>query len=295
MEFPKPMGHEFCGEVVEVGEGVERFAVGDRVVSGINMIPCGICRNCTAGRYNVCLAPPRRQWTGAFAEYISVPHQGTFRLPDNISFEVAPVIEPACVAYSAVKKAGVQLVEKVAILGMGAIGLVATQCVRLYEPAQLIVTDMMEFRLELAKEFGADVAIDAGTKGYAEEIRDLAGGLGVDRVIITAGKAGLLDDAIQMVRPGGVIVVSGLTTESETFVMSRFLVKDLELRACHKSPGVWEDVIALVASCRIDLDPLATHFFPLRDIDKAFDAFANAEREKAVRVVVRCGSQAEGR
>ena len=290
VKFPKAMGHEFCGEVVAVGEAVERFTVGDRVVAGINMVPCGICKNCTAGRYNVCLAPPKHDWTGAFAEYITVPHQAAYRLPDSISYEVAPVIEPACVAYAAVKKAGVQLVETVAILGQGAIGLVATQCVKLLEPAKLIVTDVMEFRLRLAKEFGADVAVHAAGQGYAEQIRDLTGGVGVDRVIITAGKAGLLNDAIEMIRPGGVIVISGLTTENETFVMSRFLVNDLELRASHKSPGVWEDVIALVGSGKINLEPLSTHFFELNDIDKAFVAFGNAEKEKAVRVVVRCDS-----
>ena len=289
VKFPKSMGHEFCGEVVEIGAAVSSFAVGDRVVAPIGMIGCGTCKNCRIGRYSICLAPPQHEWAGAFAEYISIPYQAAYRLADNISYQVAPVIEPACVAYAAVRRAGVQFVENVAILGLGAIGLVATQCVKLYEPAKLIVTDLMGFRLELAREFGADVAINAADKDYVQKIRDLTGGTGVDRVIITAGKAGLLDDAIQMVRSGGVIVVSGLTAASETFVMSRFLLKDLDLRASHKSPGVWDEVIALVASGKINLEPLSTHLFALNDIDKAFAAFGDAENEKAVRVVVRCG------
>ena len=291
VNFPKAIGHEFCGEVVQVGEAVKNVVVGDRVVAPIGMIGCGTCKNCRIGRYSICLSKPRHEWGGAFAEYISIPCQAAYRLADNISFDVAPVIEPACVAYWAVRRAGIQLVENVAILGMGAIGLVATQCVKLHEPAKLIATDLMDFRLNLAKEFGADVTINAAEDGYVQKIRDLTGGVGVDRVIITAGKDGILDDAIQMVRRGGVIVVSGLSAKSETFVMSRFLVKELDIRASFDSPGVWDEVISLISRGRIRLEPLCTHLFALDDIGEAFVVFGDAAKEKAVRVVVRCAAE----
>ena len=292
IQFPRSIGHEFCGEVVEVGGAVRSLAVGDRVVAPIGMVGCGTCKNCRVGRYSICLAPPKHEWTGCFAEYISIPSKAAYRLPENISDEVAPALEPACVAYWAVRRAGVQLVENVAILGLGAIGLVAVQCAKLFEPAKLIVTDLMDFRLDLAKELGADVAINAADKGYVQQIRDLTDGTGVDRVVITAGAAGILDDAIQMVRRGGVIVVSGLSAQSETFVMSRFLIKELDILASYDSPGVWDEVIALVADGKIKLEPLCTHFFALNDIDKAFTAYGDAAKEKAIRVVVRCSAGA---
>ena len=144
---------------MQVGASVSTISVGDRVVAPIGMIGCGTCKNCRCGRYSICLKPPKHEWAGAFVEYISIPYQAAYKLADNISFEVAPVIEPACVAYSAVRQAGVQLIENVTILGLGAIGLVATQCVRLLEPANLIATDVMNFRLGLARELGADVAL----------------------------------------------------------------------------------------------------------------------------------------
>lgn len=288
VQFPKSIGHEFCGEVVKVGQAVCQSSVGDRVVAPIGMIGCGTCKNCQIGRYSICLRPPRHEWGGAFAEYLSIPHQAAYRLADNISFDVAPIIEPACVAYWAVRRAGIQPVENVAVLGLGAIGLVATQCVKLHDPAKLIVTDLVPFRLDMAQSLGADIAINASDDDYVQNIRDVTDGIGVDRVIITAGKAGLLDDAIQMVRRGGVIVVSGLSAQSETFVISRFLIKELDIRASFDSPGVWDEVIALVSNGKIDLGPLSTHRFILDEISDAFRTFGNAVQEKAVRVVVEC-------
>ena len=288
VQFPKAIGHEFCGQVVETGEAVTNFVAGDRVVAPIGMIGCGTCKNCRIGRYSICLYKPKYEWGGAFAEYLSIPHQAAYRLADNITFEVAPVIEPACVAYWAVRRAGVQLVENVAVLGLGAIGLVATQCIKLFEPANLIATDLLEFRLDLAREFGASAAINASEKDYVQQILDLTDGVGVDRVIITAGQTGILDDAIQMVRRGGVIVVSGLAAENETFVISRFQLKELDIRASFDSPGVWDEVIALISSGRINLTPLSTHLYALDDIGRAFETFGNAAKTDAIRVVVKC-------
>jgi (R,R)-butanediol dehydrogenase/meso-butanediol dehydrogenase/diacetyl reductase len=205
---PVTLGHEFAGQVVEIGPGVEGLAVGDRVVPEICLF-CGECHYCRRHEYALCVswAAIGLHGDGGLAEYVKVPARMCVRLPDEIGDDEAALLETTEVAVRAVRKGGVRLGDSVAIVGDGAVGLITMQVARAAGATTVLMLGHRAPRLELARTLGASAAIDTHDPGWAGAVAELTDGLGVDVAIECGGRPEAIRDSIAATRKGGRIVL----------------------------------------------------------------------------------------
>jgi len=210
VRFPMTLGHEWSGTVAALGPQAARFALGDRVV-GDTGVACGHCTECLLGNYGSCsegrAVGTVNAWDGAYAEYIVMPERHLFALPDNVSFDAGAMVEPAATALYAVVRAEVRTGDIVLVSGTGPIGLLAAKLSQLSGAARVIVAGRREWKLKLAREFGADAVVDTTRGSLVEAVRAEAGARGIDRVIEASGAVELFADCFRCIRPGGVISV----------------------------------------------------------------------------------------
>jgi L-iditol 2-dehydrogenase len=208
---PLILGHECAGEIMEIGDEVKNLKIGQRVVIEPGFT-CGKCEYCKTGRYNLCrevkfyAAPP---YDGAFAEYISAPEQNVYVMPDEMSYEEGAMIEPLAVGMMATKMGEVMAQDIVAVLGAGPIGQMALQAAKTYGVPEIFVTDVVDYRLEYAKKFGANEVINTAKENIMEKIMELTDNKGIDIVIEASGASSAIQQSIDIVRPGGRIVLVG--------------------------------------------------------------------------------------
>jgi len=284
-ELPTRIGHEFAGEVVEVGEDVELLGRGDRVV-GENCIGCGTCPTCRSGRYNLCERAP--QLFDAHAEYTVSPERSTFRLPDAVSFEQGALVEPLCTGFRAAMLADVRAGSTVAVIGDGGIGLAATLCCREKGASRILVTGHRDDRMQLARELGAEQTVDASGGGVVQAILDLTDGAGADSTIVTVGARTMLGEAIALTKRGGSISILGLYhgDEPPTFEWNDIILREPTIRGSFSSPVVWPTVIALLGSGRLaDATKMITHRFALDEAGQAFET-ALDKSQQAIKVML---------
>lgn len=291
--LPLVPGHEVSGLVVEVGKQVKNIRIGERVVAECTM-GCGECPSCVAGNYNLCesLRPEweKAELLGAFAEYIATSSRSLHRIPEEITFEEGALVEPASVSLRAVKRARISAGEKVAVLGSGTIGLLALQAAKAVGACFIAVTgtERSKYRLEMAKRLGADQVINIDTDDLVRSIMESTDQRGVDAAVIsTAGSPNSLAEAMDMVRPGGRIVIVGLTGGLESQINAEKIVfKDLQVSGSFSSPNVWEEAIELMQSRRIKVKPLITHTMPLKDFEKAFKLL-ESRKQNVIKIVLK--------
>ena len=186
--FPNVLGHEFSGTVAGTGEGVTSVKPGDRV-AGVPLVPCMKCEDCQKGNYSLCKHYSfigSREF-GSFAEYVSVPERCVVKFEDSVSFEMGAFFEPATVALHGLRRLDYKGGKTVAILGGGTIGMLTMQWAKIYGARQVVVFDIVQERLELAKRLGADAVIDSGRADYMEQVKELTEGRGFDYIYETAG------------------------------------------------------------------------------------------------------------
>ena len=215
---PVVLGHEWSGEVVQVGERVEGFAVGDRVTCETAAETCGVCALCRSGAYNVC--PERRAFgfavDGAFTQYVKARYQRLHHLPQGVGYETSAMTEPICVAYNAVaEKSHVNPGDTVVVIGPGPVGLFALQVARLAGAGTLIVTGTPRDRkrLELARKLGADLALDVPEQDPAEVLSGIGDGLGAQLVIDCAGVPPAIKQSLELVRRNGQVTKVGWSAQ----------------------------------------------------------------------------------
>lgn len=287
-------GHECTGEVVEVGAGVSRLKKGDRVVLD-PVTSCGTCHYCVRGFTNLCLhgGLRGREVPGTFAEYVAVKETEAYVIPDNVSFAAATNFVGLYTVIYAQRKAPYIPGGSVAVLGQGSTGLLHTQLAKVSGAAGLIAITRSKWKLEMAKKLGADHIIPAGETDPVEAVRDLTGGLGADVVIETAGTEKTMQQAYEMVRPGGVILQFGIGPEKVNGIPAQaYYFKDITVIGSRA--GLAEDfgrAIALVASGKIDLAPLVTHRFPLEDIQSGFEFIEGGGDGATLRGVIQIGEE----
>ena len=211
------LGHECAGTVVEVGANVKDLKVGDKVALEPG-ITCGQCEFCKAGKYNLCpdvvfLATPPVQ--GCYEEYIAFPENMCFKLPENMTTKEGCLIEPLSVGFHAANQGDVQVGESVVILGAGCIGLVTLLACKAHGAGNIIVADIVDARLEKAKELGATHVINSKEVNALEEIARLTGGKGADKVFETAGSPITIAQTAFAVKRGGTITLVGLSAQEE--------------------------------------------------------------------------------
>ena len=261
---PLVLGHESAGRVVALGAGAAKHAVGDRVTLEPG-VPCGRCRECRAGRYNLCrdvrffATPP---FDGAFANFVTIHEDFAFTLPDSVSDEAGALMEPLSVGIWACRKASVAPGDRVLITGAGPIGLLALQCALAFGATAVTITDVSDERLELARRLGATRALRAG-----EDAGE------ADALIECSGHPAALAAGVAAVRPAGTAVVVGMGPEEDASVpLSLIQNREIWLTGTFRYANTYPTAIALVAEGRVDPEAIVTGRYGLDDAEAALRA-----------------------
>ena len=285
VNYPCILGHEFAGTIAKVGSAVKGFKEGDRVVSETAAVIDESSPLSRAGLYN--LDPSRRGFgygvDGAMTEYVRVPERCLHRIPESLPFHKAALTEPCCVAYNAVCVNGrIRPGDSVLVLGPGPIGLLCTTMAKLSGAGHLIVAGLPadKQRLEVARQLGADAALDGGVVQYVASVGD---GLGVDVAIDASGHSATLQLALQAVRPAGQIIKVGWGPQPLQFSLDPLVQKNVTLSGSfsHNWP-IWERVISMIVSGQIDLDPVISRVCDLPHWHECFEKMHAGEYVKAV-------------
>lgn len=281
---PVVPGHEFFGVVVEAGQNAEAHfgvKVGERIIAE-QIVPCEKCRFCKSGQYWMCevhniFGFQREVADGGMAEYMRIPPSAiVHRIPESLPLEDAAIIEPMACAIHTVNRAEVQLDDVVVIAGAGPLGLMMVQIAHLKTPKKLVVIDLVQERLDLAKRFGADVVINPQQEDAQAIVRALTGGYGCDVYIETTGVPAGVNQGLEMIRKLGRFVefsVFGKDTAADWSIIGDR--KELDVRGAHLGPYCYPVAIDLFERGLITSDGIVTHDFPLDDWEQAF-ALANS-------------------
>jgi threonine dehydrogenase-like Zn-dependent dehydrogenase len=275
-KMPIVLGHEFTGEVVEVGavpRSMGLFKPGDRVV--INPVQhCNACYACASGHTNVCtnLYVPGVNADGAFAEYAVSRYTGLFKLPDTVSYEAGAFIEPFACAVYGVKKLAVEPGQFVAVFGPGPIGLMMVQYIKSLGAGKVALIGTRDYRLEAGKEWGADYLFNTAdekspyyVKDLKSAIADVTHGALADRAITPTGSNAAFEQAIDVTGNAAIIVHFGLPDEHDVIHVPALSTHtmDKEIRFSWLAPGVWPTAINAIAEGLVDVEKLVTNCVPL--------------------------------
>ena len=249
------LGHEYCGTIVEIGEGIEGFQAGDRVAIDPN-IPCHKCQYCRNGRINLCthLIALGVDIDGGFEEYCVVPENQLFLLPPTMAWEEAALVEPVACALNGIKRAGIEIGDDVMVLGGGPMGLLMVQLVKLSGAGHVILCEKMPGRRKLGKELGADIVVES-LEAYAEMNESTP-----DVVIECIGNSATQEAALKIVKPGGQVVLFGDGDLTKTFSVTSqlFYQKELTARGAALNPFTHDQAFRIIASGRLNLLPLVS-------------------------------------
>eukprot|EP00668_Euglena_longa_P011550 GGOE01013957.1.p1 GENE.GGOE01013957.1~~GGOE01013957.1.p1 ORF type:complete len:369 (-),score=98.97 GGOE01013957.1:302-1357(-) len=278
---PITPGHEFVGEIAVLGAGMEGkgLKVGDRVLSE-QIIPCECCRYCKSGDYNLCIPHDIYGFrkNGAMAEYMIFPKNSlTHVVPPSVPTSHAVFAEPLACALHAVNRSGMGLNDVVVVSGCGAVGCGIVAGARMRNPKCLIAIDLHDWKLELAKESGADVLLNAKDPDLIAKVKELSGGFGCDVYIEATGHPASVTQGLEMIRSKGTFVeysVFGEKTTCDWTIISD--AKELEVKGGHLSPGTFPTAIRLLAEKRLPVDKIITHRLPLENFEKGIQMVANS-------------------
>lgn len=283
------LGHECAGTVVKLGSQVTELKVGDRVALEPG-ITCGQCEFCKSGRYNLCpdvqfLATPPVQ--GCYENYIAFPENMCFKLPENISTKEGALVEPLSVGMHAAAQGNVSLGDQVVILGAGCIGLVTLLACKAYGATDITVVDVIPKRLEFAKKLGATRVINGKEADVVEEIEKLTNGMGVDKVMETAGSPITIAQTPYLVKNGGTIVLVGISAQPEiNFNFGKIMAKEAKIESVFRYRNVYPKAISAMAKGIIDVSGIVTHEFDFDDIQEAFECAIN-DKDNVVKAVIK--------
>ncbi len=286
---PMIFGHEFSGEVVEVGSQVEHIAVGDHV-SAETHIPCGGCFQCRTGQMHICqnveiLGVDR---DGCFAEYIAVPEICCIKNDKSLPWEIASIQEPFGNATYCVSEASVAG-KSVVIFGDGPIGIFAAGIARAYGATNLICCGMQEYRLDLMRRFNPDHVVDVTRTNAREAVMDITRGEGVDVVLEMSGAEPAFHDGFAVIKRGGTFIAFGIPSRPVGLNLAEEVIfKGITIKAINgrKMFDTWYEVANLLGSGRVDVKPVLTHTFPLGEIDDAM-SLLNAKEIRAGKIVLK--------
>ncbi len=274
---PLVMGHEAAGVVAAVGAGAMRFAVGQRVTFD-STVYCGECVYCRRGEVNLCdrrevvgVSCGEFRRAGAFAEYIAVPERIVYRLPDAMAFPEAAMLEAVSVALHGVHVSGEVKGRTALVIGAGMIGLLTMQAARAAGCARVLISDIDETRLNLAREFGADAALCLAGAELVAEIQRQTGGAGVDLVLEAVGRNETVAAAMDCVRKGGTVTLIGNITPTVSLPLQKVVSRQIRLQGSAASSGEYPEAMELVASGKIQVKPLISAVAPLEDGPRWFE------------------------
>ncbi len=287
---PLVLGHEITGEVIGVGEGVQEFKVGDRVFSS-HHVPCGKCRYCLAGHQSVCdLLRTTHFDPGGFAEFIRVPklnvELGTLRLPDTVTFDEGSFIEPLACVVRAQHFARVIRGQSVLVIGSGISGLLHIQLARVRGAGPIIATDISDYRLKAAAQFGADATIH-GTEDVPGRLRELNAGRLADVVIVCTGAMPAIQQAVRSIERGGTLLFFAPTAAGVDVPIPLFDFWRDEIQVATSYAASGEDLLdslELIRARRVRVADMVTHRLPLAAADLGFRLAAGGQ--ESIKVIL---------
>jgi threonine 3-dehydrogenase len=283
--IPVPMvvGHEYCGRIVEIGSEVRGLHVGDRV-SGEGHLNCGHCRNCRAGRRHLCrnTVGVGVNRPGAFAEYLAIPALNAFKLADSISDDIAAILDPFGNATHTALAFGV-VGEDVLITGAGPIGIMATSIARYVGARHVVVTDVNDYRLDLARKMGASRAINVQRESLDQTMKDLGMQEGFDVGLEMSGNATALRELLRTMHHGGSIAILGIPSEDTAIDWNQVIFKGLTMKGIYGREmfETWYKMASLLQS-GLKLEPIITHHFPARDYLEGFATMGSGRSGKVI-------------
>jgi len=266
--FPIIPGHEWAGEVVQIGNKVNGFTIGDRVV-GETTIACGRCDYCIKGRYNLC--PERVEngvmgKDGACAEYMVYPAHALHKFDPSISFEEAALIETSAVAYRGVEKLKLTPNDHVLVIGAGPVGLLSVQMAKAFGAHKVTLLDLRENRLQMGKQLGADEMINLSILKDNEPIESFTA------IVEATGNPAAVESVFSYAVPGARVCLMGLCGGKHAHInVDKLVTYDMEIHGSLGSPGVWDAVIKLYESGKVKARELITHRLSFYEIEKAFE------------------------
>jgi len=254
---PMVMGHEATGVVAQVGAGVTHFKPGERVVLN-PILSCDVCRNCRAGRPNICLDRHVLgvDLPGAYADYVRLAERMLWPMPDELSFAAGALVEPLAVALHAVNLTPIRLMDTVAIVGAGTIGLLTLMAAKLAGAGTVIVTDKSVHRLDVAKRLGADVTINVDKQEPLPIVQSLTRGTGADAVIEAVGFSATVQQAMSLVRPGGHATWIGNSQPNIEMNMQSVVTREVTVQGAYAFHDEFPQSIDAIASGRVNPLPL---------------------------------------
>jgi len=280
---PMAVGHEYVGRIVELGSEVKGLAVGDRV-SGEGHVTCGFCRNCRAGRRHLCrnTVGVGVNRPGAFAEYLVLPAVNVFKLPDAITDDIASILDPlgnavhTALAFSVVG-------EDVLITGAGPIGIMAAAVTRFVGARHIVITDVNDYRLALARRMGASRAINTTRESLDDTMRELGMQEGFDVGLEMSGNASAFRDLLRTMHHGGSVAILGIPPAETAIDWNEVIFKGLTLKGIYGREmfETWYKMASLLQS-GLDLKPIITHHFPVQEFEQAFETVGSGRSGKVI-------------
>lgn len=293
-EFDFVPGHEWSGTIVQTGKkaALLGWKAGDRVC-GISHCGCGYCEMCLKGRYNICLnygheELGHRQYghytPGSYAQFMRTSVKSIFRVPDSMSLEYAACVDPLSIALYTVKRSRMQPGDDILILGTGPQGLMAILCAKALGAGRILAVGSGD-RLKKAAELGA-IPINYREGDVVEQVKDLTHGRGVPAVLECAGTAESIAQACLMAAKGGVVSVIGIPHADPALPLKRIVLDEIEIIGNRANPNTAQEAISLLLDNRVNLEPLLTHRFALKDFDKALAVFEQ-RKDGAIKVATK--------
>nr|CAD7394207.1 unnamed protein product [Timema cristinae] len=289
---PMIMGHESSGVVAKLGKTVTNLKVGDRVAIEPG-IPCRVCNFCKEGRYNLCAdiffcsTPPDH---GNLSRYYVHAADFCHKLPDNVSMEEGALLEPLSVGVHACRRAGVSLGAKVLITGAGPIGLVSLITAKAMGASTILITDIVQHRLDIAKKLGADIILKVDANDDENEqvkkVHELIG-QAPDISIDCSGFQSTMRLAIKSTKSGGVIVIVGMGSAEANIPLTEALVREIDIRGCFRYCNDYPIALAMIASGKVNVKELITHNFKIEETLEAFEV-ARSGKGNPIKVMIHC-------
>ena len=280
---PMAVGHEFSGEIVDMGIEVKGFEIGDRV-SAEGHITCGVCRNCRAGRRHLCMntVGVGVNRPGAFAEYLSVPAFNAFKLPDAITDDMASILDP--LGNATHTALSFDLVgEDVLITGAGPIGIMAVAIARYAGARHIVITDVNDYRLDLARKMGATRAINVTTTTIDETMKELGMVEGFDVGMEMSGNAQAFRDMLRTMHHGGKVAILGIPPGDMAIDWNDVIFKGLVLKGIYGREmfETWYKMSSMLQS-GLNMEPIITHHFDIDEFQPAFELMESGQSGKVI-------------
>ena len=282
-------GHEFVGRIVAMGKNPpEGFQIGDRVVSE-QIVPCGECYYCKRGMHWLCdphdVYGFKNYLNGGMAEYVRLPKGSiNFHVPEELTTEQAVLIEPLACSLHGVNRAKATAADTVVLAGAGTLGLGMVNALRLQKVKKLIVLDLNDARLEMAKKFGADVVLNPRACDAVQEVLNLTDGVGCDVYIEATGHPSAVQQGLDMIRKGGAFVefsvMSGTSTIDWSIIGD---AKEITIYGSQLSPNCFQPIIDWMVEGKLRTEGIVSHKFPLKDWEQAY---ATAQTQQALKVIL---------